>query len=94
MKNQNIKMRINNHKDSKCDFCDEQWKNVPEMYDMMLCDNIFTVCKKCTQEMFLKILKADCLYDGKLKSDEDLARKRRFEEKYGHSINVSGYQIK
>lgn len=94
MKNENMKMRVNNHKDSVCDFCNEKWKDVPEMYDMMLMGNIYTICKACTQEMFMKILKADCLYNGKLKSAEDIARKNRFEERHGHSIHVTGYQIK
>lgn len=90
----NIKMRVNNHKDSECDFCNEKWKNVPEMYDMMLLDDIYTICKRCTQELFMKILKADCLYNGKLKSAEDIARERRFEERQGHSIHVSGHKLK
>lgn len=90
----NIKMRVNNHKDSICDFCNEKWKNVPEMYDMMLLDNYYTICKQCTSEIFHKILKADCLYSGKIKSNEDLARIRNFESKYGHSVHVSGYQVK
>ena len=77
----NIKMRVNNNKESACDFCNEKWKNVPEMYDMMLLDNIYTICKHCTSEIFAKILKADCLYDSKLKSSEDLARVRRSDER-------------
>lgn len=82
----NMKMRVNNHKESICDFCNEKWKNVPEMYDMMLLDNVYTICKQCTQEIFLKILKADCLYNSKLKSNEDIARRRRFEERHDHIV--------
>ena len=84
----NIKMRVNKHKNSVCNFCGEKWEDVPEMYDMMLCDNIFTICKTCMQELHLKILKADCLYNSKLKSNEDLARKRRFEEKHNDSFHI------
>ena len=94
MKNQNVKMRVNNNKDSECSLCNEQWKNVPEMYDMMLGDHRFTICMKCVQEIFTKFLKADCMYNSKLKSSEDMARQRRFEHKYGHSIHAIGYQIK
>lgn len=86
-----MKMRVNNHKESTCDFCGEKWKNTPEMYDMMMVDNIYTICKACTQQIFLKILKADCLYNGKLKSSEDIARKRNFEEKHGCSIYTLGH---
>lgn len=94
MKNQNIKMRINKNKASVCDFCSETWENVPEMYDMMLVKNMYTICKKCTQELFMKILHADSLYNGKVKSTEDLAREKNFENKYGFSIHTAGYQIK
>lgn len=94
MRNKNIKMRINHNKDSVCDLCDSKWKNVPEMYDIMLKDQIFTVCKQCTSELFHKILKADCLYSGKTKSNEDLQRLKNYEEITGHSIYVSGYQVK
>lgn len=78
----NIKMRVNKKKDCECDFCGEKWKNVPEMYDMMLLDDMYTICKQCTQELFLKILKADCMYNSKLKSNEDIVRAKRFSERH------------
>lgn len=94
MKNKNIKMRINNDKESVCDFCGEKWKDTPEMYDMMLLDNMYTICKECANQLQIKLLKADCLFSSKLKSTEDLARIRNFEIKHGHSIHVTGYQMK
>lgn len=91
MKNENIKMRVNKNKESECDCCGEKWKNVPEIYDIMIFGEIHTICMKCTQELFCKILKADCLYNSRLKSDEDVTRERNFEHKYGRSIHVIGY---
>lgn len=77
----NIKMRINNDKNSICQNCGEKWKNVLEMYDIMIFDERHIICKSCNQELFTKILKADCLYNSKLKSSEDVARKRNFDER-------------
>lgn len=42
----------------------------------------------------MKILKADCLYNGKVKSAEDKMREKNFEEKYKHSTHTIGYQFK
>lgn len=90
----NIKMRINKNKESECEFCGEKWKNTPEMYDIMLINDCYTICKACSNELQMKLLKADCLFNGKLKSNEDLARIRNFETKHGHSIHSLGYQVK
>lgn len=90
----NIKMRVNDDKNSICNFCSEKWKNVPEMYDISLVGNIFTICKSCSDELFQKILKADCMYSGKIKSDEDMQRVRNYEKIHGHSAYISGFKIK
>lgn len=77
----NIKMKINKNKKSICENCGEKWKDVPEMYDIMIFNEIHTICKLCNQELFTKILKADCLYNSKLKSNEDMTRIRNCDER-------------
>ena len=74
-------MKVNKHKESICENCGEKWKNVPEMYDIMIFNEVHTICKICNQELFTKILKADCLYDARLKSSEDITRKRNYDER-------------
>lgn len=72
-----IKMRVNNQKDSVCEECRTPYKNTPEMYDLMICSTKYTLCKRCVDTLFQKTLKASCMYNGKLKSAEDMKRIRR-----------------
>lgn len=69
-----IKMRVNSNKESRCQECNVLWKNTPEMYDMLIVDTKFTLCKTCLDDLFRKTLKISCMYNGKLKSQEDLRR--------------------
>lgn len=80
-----IKMRVNNAADSECNECGCVYNDTEEMYDLALCDVQFTLCKKCIDTLFSKTLKANCMYNGKLKRSEDLkrierAKKRRCNE--------------
>lgn len=72
-----IKMRVNTQATSVCKECKVLYKNTPEMYDLMICDVKFTLCKNCVDVLFQKTLKASCLYNGKVKSSEDMRRIRR-----------------
>ena len=72
-----IKMRVNTNNESTCDECSCMWKNTAEMYDLMLCGERFTLCKECIETLFNKTLKASCLYNGRLKSQDDLKRAER-----------------
>lgn len=72
-----IKMRVNTNQESTCDECSCPWKNTAEMYDLMLCGTKFTLCKECIETLFNKTLKASCLYNSRLKSQEDLRRAER-----------------
>ena len=78
-----IKMRVNNQVDSRCDDCKTVYKNTPEMYDLMISDVKFTLCKDCIDTLFQKTLKADCLYNSRLKSSEDMKRIHRSKELKG-----------
>lgn len=69
-----IKMRVNNTKDSECNECGCPYSNAAEMYDLILCDVQFTLCKECSDTLFTKTLKASCMYNAKIKHPEDLKR--------------------
>ena len=80
-----IKMRVNNQASSVCGECKVSYKYTPEMYDLMICGVKHTLCKDCVDTLFQKTLKATCLYNGKLKSQEDMKRIRRNKEMKGEA---------
>ena len=69
-------MRVNQKESSKCQECGHIWKNVKEMYDLQICNNKFTLCSDCTDKIFHKLLKAECMYNARVKSQVDMARVR------------------
>ncbi len=69
-----VKMRVNYDKNSICQGCSTKWKNTAEMYDMMLCGKLFTLCFDCVDKVFHKTLSANCKYNHRVKSQEDLQR--------------------
>lgn len=71
-----VKMRVNQKQSSKCQGCGNRWKNVKEMYDLQICDTKFTLCSNCTDKIFHKLLRAECMYNSRLKSQEDMERVR------------------
>lgn len=72
-----IKMRVNANKSSICNECGTKHKDALEMYDLVLCGRQFTLCKDCVEVLFQKTLRADCMYNAKLKRPEDMKRIRR-----------------
>lgn len=84
-----IKMRVNNNKESKCSICNIEYKNTAEMYDLKFNKNTFTLCRKCNEVLFQKTLRASVLYNGKIKSKEDMKRIRNeYDHTYGHFIGT------
>ena len=76
-----IKMKENKNKESNCSCCNTNWKDTPQMIDIMVNKNeIFSLCKKCYETMFQKLLKVSCMYDSKIKTKEDETRIRRFRQ--------------
>ena len=69
-----VKMRVNTEKNSACEGCGIKWSNTREMYDMMICGTKFTLCFDCVDKIFHKTLSANCRYNHKTKSQEDLQR--------------------
>ena len=81
-----FKMRIVEDKESECEFCNEEWKNVEEMYDLKMGNDIYRICRGCSQKLFTKLLTADCKYIGKLKSKEDMRRSERYHERKNKKV--------
>lgn len=81
MKKENFKMRILDKEETTCEFCNQEWKNVEEMYNLKIGDEIYTICRGCVQQLFQKLLTADCRYMGKIKSKEDIQRSIRYNER-------------
>lgn len=78
-----IKMRINQNKKSICDECGCVYQDTKEMYTIKICGTTFDLCSMCIDTIFKKTLKADCIYNQKLKNKEDMKRVEREIEKYG-----------
>lgn len=81
MVKQPIKMRVNANKISSCTNCGTKWKDTKEMYDLMLCGTVFTLCYDCVGDLFHKTLSADCKYNAKIKSKEDEQRITNYKNK-------------
>lgn len=88
-----IKMRVNKSKSSKCDECGTKYMSTLEMYDIMFIDTKHTICYDCSGKLFHKLLKADCLYNGRIKSNEDIARKNRYYENKNKVISANNISI-
>ena len=73
-----IKMRSNTNEESCCCNCGEKAKEVLNMFDLCIGDQIFTICDRCNNQILFKSLKAECMKNGRTKSSRDMAviRKR------------------
>ena len=69
-----VKMRVNNETDSKCDCCKAEWENTGVMYDIKFGSKTVTICRKCSDVLFQKNLRAACMYNAKVKTKQDQAR--------------------
>lgn len=78
-----IRMRVNNQTESVCEDCKTPYASTPEMYDLMIADVKFTLCKECVDALFQKTLKASCMYNSRLKSTEDMKRIRQSNKRKG-----------
>lgn len=66
-----IKMRVSKN-DCSCSSCGAKRKQSLEMFDICIGNMIFTLCDECSDELFRKTLKANCMVQGKVKSKEDM----------------------
>jgi len=72
-----IKMRVNNDKQAVCEQCGKKYMEVKEMYDIKIFGDLNTICWNCVDDLFHKTLSAQCKYNARLKSNEDMERIRR-----------------
>lgn len=85
-----IKMRVNRKADSVCQECGCKWQNTPEMYDLAICDDIYTLCKDCIDDVFRKTLRMTCMYNSKVKSKDDMQRVKNYTKwRFGNEIQKS-----
>ena len=68
-----IKMRNNTKPDAICCECGESQKEVLNMFDLCIGDNIFTICDVCNEKIFSKCLSAEVMKNGRVKSRQDIA---------------------
>lgn len=82
-----IKMRKNKSKDAICCECGETQKEVLDMFDVCIGENIFTICDVCNEALLYKTLRAECEKNGRIKEQRDMAiinkRKNRMTKKWG-----------
>ena len=81
-----IKMRTNKSDNPICKVCGHTRKNSLEFFDIAFTPkHIITVCDACVDELFNKVLKANCQVNAKLKSQKDLAiiQNRRVKKQKG-----------
>lgn len=69
-----IKMRENKNENSKCTVCGIKWENTRMMLDIKFNEEIICICKNCSDELFKKLLKSDCIYNERVKTNEDQKR--------------------
>ena len=72
-----IKMRVNKDPNSICCECGESQKDVLDMFDLCISDNIFTLCDRCNEKVLLKCLRAECMKNSRIKNQRDLSIIRR-----------------
>ena len=81
-----IKIREVKDKNSHCLSCNTNWSNTPIMFDIGFISgsnsNIITLCKKCSDELFQKLLKSSCNYNAKVKDKVDMERIRRSKREF------------
>ncbi len=72
-----VKMRHNKDANSVCCECGDSRKEVLEMVDVCIGGNVFTICDKCSYDLFNKCLRVECDKNHRVKSPHDMAIIRR-----------------
>ena len=73
-----IKMRNNSDQESVCCNCGQTRAEVLDMFDLCIGTTIVTICDVCNGQLLAKVLKAETIKNGRIKSGHDMAiiRKR------------------
>ncbi len=72
-----IKMRNNKDTDSVCCECGDCRKNVLDMFDVCVGNNIFTICDRCNEALLYKTLRAECAKNARVKTPDDMKVMRK-----------------
>ena len=67
-----IKMRVNEKRDAVCCECGETQDKVLNMFDICIGGVLHTICDVCNETLFSKSLRAECMKNGRLKSQRDI----------------------
>ena len=78
-----IKMRNNNDKNAVCCNCKETQDQVLNMFDICIGNTILTVCDECNNKIFYKCLHAECMKNGRVKSQKDMQIINKRKQKRG-----------
>lgn len=85
-----IKMRNNTNPNAICCECGDGQNQVLNMFDLCIGGNIFTICDVCNEKIFSKCLSAECMKNGRVKSQHDMAIIRRRKTKNGIPSYTNG----
>lgn len=72
-----IRMRNNRQSDSICCECGKSRREVLDMFDICIGDNIFTICDICNEVLLFKTLRAECNKNARVKTPEDMKIMRK-----------------
>lgn len=74
-----IRMRNNTDPEAKCCNCGERQADVLNMFDLGVGNLVLPVCDVCNNQILVKALRAECMKNGRTKSQRDMAiiRKRQ-----------------
>lgn len=78
-----IKMRNNTKSDAICCECGEHQDQVLNMFDLCIGGSIFTICDACNEKLFNKCLSAECIKNGRVKSQKEMIIIRERKSKIG-----------
>jgi hypothetical protein len=68
-----IRMRASKNENAKCCECGKGKEKSLEVFDVMIGNEVITICDECMNKLLSKSLKASCMVNAKLKSNHDLA---------------------
>lgn len=80
-----IRMRNNNDKNAVCCNCKETQDQVLNMFDICIGNTILTICDECNNKILYKTLNAECMKNGRVKSQKDIQIINRRKQKRGPS---------
>ena len=92
-----VRMGYEKDKTATCRSCNNKIDQSKEMYkigigekDLML---VFNLCDECANKMFKKILKAQCDFQSRLKSQAEIAKFNKIDRHRGKGVESSNISI-